>query len=143
MATSQEVSNRIAYIKAQIESCLQRCQNAPYSSFDRIKKVQKLQDEAAAISTRAADEILNIETPTRTAFQKSSQELNNKQIELNETQRRQQSTQDLFQANAHEHNARIHDAATRGVDQIELNKQWQITNSEHNKNNAEINRRHV
>ncbi|MFO0628981.1 MAG: hypothetical protein U0325_25630 [Polyangiales bacterium] len=138
MATAEDVSKSIGYIRAQVDRCLTRCQNAPYSSSDRSRKIQTLQDEAIAISDRASEEIRRLEAPAQENFDRFSQDISAREEELAGLQRQQQSLQQVHQARNVEHTARVRAAASRGEDQGALNSQWQIITRDLQAATAEI-----
>ena len=139
-ATAEEISGRIALIRAEVERALQRCQNAPYPSFERTNKIQDLRQAAAAISERAASEMRRLEGPAREAFDHLTKEVEQKQGELAELNRKTQDAANVFQAKQNEQNAHIREAASKPQEQARLNTEWQVVTREFQTAQAEVNR---
>jgi hypothetical protein len=129
--TVEEVFQRLSQIKGHAEQTLQRCQNAPYPSIERTRKVGELLEEAKTISDRAARLVRDLEGPARVAFEASQQELRDKQQELAQIDRQITDQQQILQARQVEHNANVKAARTKNQDPNELNNAWTVFTREH------------
>jgi hypothetical protein len=138
MATAQEVSNRAALVKSQIEQCLLRCQNAPYSSFERMRRIQEVQEEANTISERIANEIRQIEGPARETFENVRHQLSEKQLALDELQRKQRELSLERKAAQNELSAKLTAAATEDNSSVELERTWKSLLADSEEQQAEI-----
>ncbi len=139
-ATAAEITGRITFIKGEIERALQRCQNAPYPSYERTNRIQEIRQEAAAVSERAAAEIRRLEGPVREGIDQLMKEVGQKQAELTEINRRAQDALQVFQARKNEHDGRVRDAATNPLEQARLNKEWDSVSRDFQNAQAKVNR---
>ncbi|WP_437763728.1 hypothetical protein WMF27_39375 [Sorangium sp. So ce281] len=96
MASAKEVYNELGSLQRTIETCIRRCDAAPFPSFDREKRISSARQELSDILRRAGTIYENITKETKSPALAINAEIAATQAELSRTQNELHLTQEAF-----------------------------------------------